>query len=156
MNANTSEISHRVLIEKLFTEFVSFYKSDKEFKAAVDKELVLKSNWLKNLQSNDPKMTMINLVMNEIPIQSLFFTMKNYPLNTILPKFSSSSNILYGSLSEIVHNPDLQSIIISSDLREEWKSAYQKIGDHFQTNLIEYDPIMAAAGGKDAQLNKIT
>jgi len=134
----------RVIIEKLFTEFISYYKYDANFTAFIDNS-GLEKDLLNNLKSSDPKMNKINLVMNKILIQSHYFKMKNYPSNTTLPSYASN-NIMYGSLSEVVHNPDLQSIVILSDISDEWKLTYKNLGEHFQFKVIVVDALMAAAG----------
>ena len=134
----------RVIIEKLFTEFISYYKYDANFTAFIDNS-GLDKDLLNNLKSSDPKMTKINLVMNKVLIQSHYFKMKNYPSNTTLPSYASN-NIMYGSLSEVVHNPDLQSIVILSDISDEWKLTYKNLGEHFQFKVIVVDALMAAAG----------
>eukprot|EP01038_Epipyxis_sp_PR26KG_P013099 gene13099-17557_t len=109
-----SYVTQRVIIEKLFTEFISYYKYDANFTAFIDNS-GLEKDLLNNLKSSDPKMTKINLVMNK------------------------------GSLSEVVHNLDLQSIVILSDISDEWKLTYRYLGEHFQFKVIVVDALMAAA-----------
>lgn len=145
----------RVIIEKLFREFIDYYKNSESFQEFVKSELKdIPSNskeLIKNLNSSDPKMTKINLVLDNRRIQSQYFTLQQYPTDMILPSFTSSSNILYGTLSEIVHNPDLQAIVYSSEETNEWKRAYKYLGERFQVKSVQYD-IKAAIVGDEKSL----
>lgn len=145
-------IHNRVIVEKLFFEFIQYYLANKPFQKLVQEEFADNTfnHLIKNLNVSDPKMTKVNVIMNNKRVQSYFFNNTGYPTGMSLPSYPSSRNILYGSLSELVHNPDLQTIIVSSDLSEEWKSAYRSLGEHFRCDYSEFDEMMAAAGEKDA------
>jgi hypothetical protein len=97
-------------------------------------------------------MSKINVVLNNRTIQFEYFQAQGYPTDMALPSFTSSSNILYGTLSEMVHNPDIQSIIYSNEMSDDWKKAYKYLGDRFQIKLIEYDEAKASTGEKEFPL----
>ena len=100
---------------------------------------------LSNISANDPKMRSLNETLLIPEIQALFFKVCNYPVDTRIPKFRASENILAGVLSDIIHLHAFEAVVYASDTNIEHKNFYKILSNHFGTVDIEYDSISAVS-----------
>ena len=97
-------------------------------------------------------MSLINKILLNDDVWKHYWSAKNGKENISFPKGFGKTSVVYGSLSEIVHAPELKSLVISFDMETSLKDFYTHLAELFQTPIIEYDPGLVALTMKVPQV----
>lgn len=100
------------------------------------------------LKTKDPKMSTINRFLENKNVQDEFFKLKSYPPDIRLPIFKTSDNIIFGTVSDVVHHPALSFIILNSDMNKEFKDFYTGMADYYEYKVVEFDDQDAFTGSQ--------
>ena len=129
----------RWLLEKLFKDFI---------------ECALKPGSLLS-EMRDPRLThkaitklsksRVNEMLKEDSIRRAFWEDIGLPLSLIFPDHSND-DILYGSLSDNIHNPTWNVVYVPSSFPVEKKVFYDKVGILYNVKVEILDVTLVAAG----------
>ena len=87
-----------------------------------------------------PSMSMVNRVLREDKVWRAVLTELNLNPGTVLPTFSE--NLLYGVMSDRVHNPDLSNIIVSDRSSKEYKFFFSELSVLIDIPYKEFDEML--------------
>lgn len=85
-------------------------------------------------------MSMVNRVLREDKVWRAVLTELNLNPGTVLPTFSE--NLLYGVMSDRVHNPDLSNIIVSDRSSKEYKFFFSELSVLIDIPYKEFDEML--------------
>ena len=120
---------------KFFLKFLAFSKD-------AGKELCDKSIRDK-LNVEDPKMSAIyRILMENSTIRKEFLMWMNMDPGLELPQ--KGGTILFGTLSEAIHDPMLRTVVVASDDDVLYKKFFEALARRFKVKMIEYDAELSA------------
>ncbi len=90
-----------------------------------------------------PKMTPINAALKNATIWDAVKIEFNLPTTLRLPNFRNQ--LLYGVMSERLHDPDIMNIIVSDKSYKEYKEFFMALCDIVDTQYSEFDEESAEA-----------
>lgn len=143
--------SQRYLLEKLFNDVVSHYRNDLNFSVLVNNTLTAEKNLLVNLKSADPKLSPVNKVLLYDNIWDAYWESKKTNTTILFPKDLREKNIIYGSVSEIIHAPDLKAVAVPQNMEPTMKVFFTAVAELFQSSIVAFDHELVALAALDPQ-----
>ena len=97
-----------------------------------------------------PRMGTVNQVLKiHVVFQAVLADFGLNPL-TVLPDFPET--LLYGVLSEQLHNPDIAKVIVSDKSSNEYKKFFLVIGNFFKLPFLEFNEILSEYKNEDNRI----
>lgn len=90
------------------------------------------------MQDKYPKMAVINKLLSEKSVWMATKATFKFPENLVFPEYCDS-NMLYGVLSNSIHNPDLFSVIVSDKAEEPVKCFYKALSVFHELRYTEFN-----------------
>ena len=87
-------------------------------------------------------MTTINKVLQPMGVWSSILIHFQMSSNITLPNFDRNT-LLYGALSEIIHHPELKSIILSNLSSIDYQDFFEEISNLYQLKFSKFDELHA-------------
>lgn len=141
-----SSLSQRYCLEYFFDRIVWIYKHEPEscIRLVIDAEdnLNPKEGIVKSLQSSRPTMTAVNRILLNNKIHDAVWDYFNFEKSCPLPRFSDG--LLYGAISDIIHNPGLKNIFVSSAAGQSYACFFNLLANWQSLPLNEFDEGLAS------------
>jgi uncharacterized membrane protein (UPF0127 family) len=143
-----SESTQRSVLEKFFWMVIDQYRNNasstihKAAKAASKTNPTIKS-FVVETTKTFPKMSTIEKAVRETTIQNAVWS--HFNLNTNCPFPIFASGLLYGALSDVVHSPRRQEIIVSDMMDAELKCFFEDMSKLCGVKIKEYNEVQAKA-----------
>jgi hypothetical protein len=124
----------RFYLEKFFNDIAQEFRNVSSAIHVVINETATVAQ-LKNFRSNDPLKSGINAILQNPKVQSVVWMRFN--LSSELPVFPTT--LLYGALSEIIHNPDVRGLVVSDAATSSYKAFFSDLAGLYKVKYTEYE-----------------
>lgn len=130
-------------MELFFQRVIDLFKCDSDVKAALESSC--SSNDIAEMKKPSPKMTAVNRVLAIEECRCAVWKALGLDLSVPLPALDAE-RLLYGSVSDIVHDPGLQNVYVANSCHKDFKSFIAVICGLFKSEMVEFDTDKAVIG----------
>ena len=132
----------RFVLEKFFSDVVDEYRIENSVINIAISQNILDSNILKNFTSKNPAMGTVNKILRSSTVWSAVLKRFHLPPDCTLPLLDSST-LLYGTLSELIHHPEVKSVIVSDLSSGDYQVFFAGLAKLYKLKLSQFDEIHA-------------
>jgi hypothetical protein len=146
-----SELTQRTSLENFFREIIRLYqinpKTSNIIHIAIHDPKLVGNNavitFISEMKKPFPRMKVAENVLKVSPIHATVWKYFNFDANCPLPNLDP--NLLYGTLSDVVHTPKCKEIIISDHAIPQIRCFFNLLAKHQCTSVREYKEVIALA-----------
>lgn len=132
-------------MERFFNEVVEALKSNAKLMAVLKETATEKDCF--EIKKTHPRMTVLNRVLTHETLRHAVWAEFGLERDVPLPKLDEE-DLLYGSLSNGVHDPGLRNVYVPKTSPTQFKSFVAAICRRLNKDVVEYDPDKALVGSK--------
>ena len=134
----------RHALESLFDRCISLYRSGDQNLVNAINEADKSGEFKKIVKSGYPKMSTMNKILLNEALWSIIAVNLGLPVTLKFPNLESSS-LIYGVLSDSIHNPDLDRVILSNKSDETFKVFFKALAVMLKKSYFEFDEELSIA-----------